>query len=349
MHRMALPLLAATLVWLAAPGAHADDRSAARLYNEGLQLYKDKQYAEACPLLERSLAASPVIRTRSALAQCYEAAGKYASAYNTWRAVAEQAAEAGAAETATLKRAVEKTEQLVARMTRVVIEPANSPAGLQVWLDGRLLAASELNAPVPVDPGQHVIEAKAPERVDWKSTFEIAATEAGHTRRLPIEPLAPIAPAHVDTPPPPPVVVKPPPPPPPTPTSTPTPTPTPVVEKPPTPRLKYAAVATAGVGGVAVAVGTIFAFSARSSWRDAKAHGCDSHGVCRAPEDVDLVNRAGSRATIATISLVTGVALLGGSGAMWFLARSPGKPEPAVTPEVSAGRGGVHLSLRGAF
>jgi len=335
MHRMAHPLLAATLVWLAAPSAHADDRSAARLYNEGWQLYKDKQYAEACPLLERSLAASPMIRTRGALALCYEASGKYASAYNTWRAVAEQAARAGAVEAATLKRAVEKTEQLVARITRMVFEPADSPTGLQVWLDGRLLAANELNVPVPVDPGEHTIEAKAPERVDWKSTFEIAATEAGQTRRLPIEPLAPIEPAHVDTPPPP-VVEKPP--------------PTPVVERPPpTPPLKYAAVATAGAGLVAVAVGTIFAFGARSSWHDAKALGCDGSGVCRTQKGVDLINKAGSKATIATISLITGVALIGGGGAMWFLARSPGKPEPAVTPDVSVGRGGVHISLRGAF
>ncbi|HEX3763456.1 MAG TPA: hypothetical protein VHW23_32395 [Kofleriaceae bacterium] len=335
---MAHPLLAATLVWLAAPAAHADDRSAARLYNEGWQLYKDKQYAEACPLLERSLAASPMIRTRGALAQCYEASGKYASAYNTWRAVAEQAAEAGAAEAATLKHAVEKTEQLVARITRIVFEPAAAATGLQVWLDGRLLAGNELNVPLPVDPGVHTIEAKAPDRVDWKSTFEIAATEAGTTRSLPIEPLAPIQPAHVDTPPPP-EVEKPPP-------------ATPEVEKPPRPprpRLQYAAVASASAGLVAVAVGTIYAFSARSSWHDAKSLGCDGHGVCRTQKGVDLVNKAGSRATIGTIALVAGVALIGGGGAMWFLAPSPGKPEPAVTPDVSVGPGGVHVSLGGTF
>lgn len=336
MHRMVHPWLAAILVSLAAPGAHADDRSAARLYSEGLQLYKDKQYAEACPLLERSLAESPLIRTRGALALCYEAWGKSASAYNTWRAVAEQAARAGAGEAATLKRAVEKTEQLVARLTRMVIAPADNPTGLQVWLDGRLLAADELNVPVPVDPGEHTLEAKAPERVDWKSTFEIAATETGEPRRVPIEPLPPIEPAHVDTPPPPE------PPPPPTP-------PPPVVETPPIPRLKYAAVATASAGLITVAVGTIYAFSARSSWRDAKALGCDGSGVCQMQNGVDLIDRAGSKATVATISLITGVALIGGGGAMWFLASSRGKPEPAVTPEVSAGRGGVHVSLRGAF
>lgn len=344
MHRMAYPLLAAALVSLAAPGAHADDRSAARLYNEGLQLYKDKQYAEACPLLERSLTASPLIRTRGALALCYEAWGKYASAYNTWRAVAEQAAESGAAEAATLKRAVEKTEQLVARITRMVFQPADSPAGLQVWLDGRLLAANELNAPVPVDPGEHIVEAKAPERVDWKSTFEIAATQAGGTRNLPIGPLAPIEPVrpvHVDTPPTP-VVEKPP--------ATPATPATALVEKPPpTPPLKYAAVASAGAGLIAVAVGTVYAVVARSNWQDAKALGCDQHGVCRDKKGVDLIHKAGSKATIATISLIAGVALIGGGSAMWFLAPSPGKRERAVAPEVSVGPGGVHVSLGGTF
>jgi hypothetical protein len=290
-------------------------------------------------LLERSLAASPLIRTRGALALCYEAAGKYASAYNTWRAVAEQAAESGAAESATLKRAVEKTEQLVARITRMVFEPADSPTGLQVWLDGRLLAAGELNVPVPVDPGEHTVEAKAPERVDWKSTFQIAATQGGETRRLPIGPLAPIEPVHVDTPPPPaqPPPAQPPPPP-------------PVVQKPPpTPPLRYAAVASASTGLVAVAVGTIYAFRARSKWNDARAHDCDSKGVCHTNVGVELVNDAGSKATIATISFVAGAALIGGGAALWLLAPSPGKPEAAVTPEVSVGRGGVHISLRGTF
>jgi hypothetical protein len=334
-------LLVAILVWFASPGAHADDRNAAHLYNEGWQLYKEKQYAEACPLLERSLAESPVLRTRGALALCYESAGKHALAYSTWLVVAEQAAAAGAVEAATLKRAVDKAQQLAARITRMVIEPANRPAGLQVWVDGRLLTAAELTAPVPVDPGAHTIEAKAPGRVDWKAGVEIAATEAGQTRRLPIDLVAPIQPVHVAPPQPllPPLtpVVE-------------TPPPAPVVEKPPLlPPLKYAAVATAGAGVVSVTVGTIFAFVARSRWHDAKALGCDSHGVCRTDQGVDLVNDAGSKATIATISLIAGVALIGGGGAMWFLAPPPGKPEPAVTPDVSVGPGGAHVSLRGTF
>ena len=49
-----------------------DTADSARLYKEGWSLYQEKQYTEACPLLERSLAAAPTIRTRGALALCYE-------------------------------------------------------------------------------------------------------------------------------------------------------------------------------------------------------------------------------------------------------------------------------------
>jgi hypothetical protein len=100
---------------------------------------------------------------------------------------------------------------------------------------------------------------------------------------------------------------------------------------------------------VALGVGTIYAFRARSKWADAKAHDCDGKGVCRNNTGVALVDDAASKATVATISWVAGIALIGGGAAMWFLAPSPGKQERAVTPEVSAGPGGVHISLRGAF
>ena len=192
MHRMAHALLVTTVALFLALPAHAQEADATRLYNEGWRLYKDKQYAEACPLLERSLAASPKIRTRGALALCYEATGRLASAYSTWRAVADQAHEAGAVEAASLKRAVEKSEQLLPKHHPGRVPGGRHPVTVQVWLDGRPLTASELRAQVPVDPGEHKIEAKAPDRVDWQSSFEIVAADAGKTRSVPIGPLAPI-------------------------------------------------------------------------------------------------------------------------------------------------------------
>src|SRR5262249_10871240 len=155
---------------LFAPLARADDAAdGARLYKEGWRMYEDKQYAEACPLLERSLAASPAIRTRGALALCYEALGKMASAYVTWKGVADQAKDAGAVEAWRLKRANQKLEQLSPRLIRVVFQIADSQTNVQVWLDGRALPSTELASAIPVDAGAHRVEAKAPERVDWST------------------------------------------------------------------------------------------------------------------------------------------------------------------------------------
>ena len=334
MHRMAHALLVTTVALFLALPAHAQEADANRLYNEGWRLYKDKQYAEACPLLERSVATSPKIRNRGALALCYEATGRLASAYNTWRTVADQAHEAGAVETATLKRAVEKSEQLLKKITRVVFQVVDTNLTVQVSLDGRPLTAAELRAQVPVDPGEHKLEARAPDRVDWQSSFEIVAADAGKTRSLPIGPLAPIERVEkVELPP-----------------GTPTPerpgpAAAPIVDRsPPTHPLKYIGAATAGAGLVAIGLGTVFALGAKSKWNDAKDAGCDDNGVCRTQAGADLVNDAHSKATVGTIAFVGGIALIGGGVAMWLLA-----PSSSVTPEVSIGPSGAQLGVKGSF
>jgi len=331
MHRTARALFVTTVATLVAPPAHAQEADATRLYNEGWRLYKEKQYAEACPLLERSLAASPKIRTRGALALCYEDTGRLASAYTTWRAVADQAREAGAVEAPTLKRAVQKSEQLLPRITRVVFQVVDSPANLQVQLDGRPLAAAELGAPVPVDPGEHRIDAKAPDRVDWRGSFSVGAVDAGKTRSVPVGPLQPIERVEkIETPPiattekGPPIVAEPP--------------------SPPTHPLKYIGLATAGAGLVAIGVGTVFALQAKSKWNDAKDLGCDDNGTCRTQAGADLVDDAHSKATVGTIAFTAGIALAAGGVAMWLLA-----PKATMTPEVSVGPGGAQIGVKGSF
>ena len=339
MDRMARALLVATLASLwALPATAQETADGARLYNEGWRLYQDKQYAEACPLLERSLAAAPNIRTRGALALCYEAAGRVASAYKAWKAVADQAKEAGAVEHSRLKRAVQKIDQLSPRVTRVVFQLVDGPANVQVSLDGQPLGAGDLGVAVPVDSGQHTLDAKAPERVDWHSTFELGKPDEGKTRSLPIGPLAPIQRVEkiekVDLPP----------------GRTSAEVPKAPVEPPHrTPTLKYVGLATAGAGVVSIAVGTIFALSAKSKWNDAKAMGCDGSGVCKTHAGVDLVNDASSKATIGTIGFTAGIALVAGGAAMWFLAPSGEQAKPGVTPAVSVGPGGAHLGVKGSF
>jgi hypothetical protein len=219
----------------------------------------------------------------------------------------------------------------------VVFQVVDSPAGVQVSLDGQPLAAGELGVALPVDSGKHAVEAKAPDRVDWRGAFELGKTDEGKTRSLPVGPLSPIQ--RVEK------IEKIEPPVGPATPERPAGPGAPAEPTTRTPPLKWVGLATAGAGVVAVTVGTIFALSARSTWNDAKAMGCDNNGVCKDPAAVNLVNDAGSKATIATIGITAGAVLVAGGAALWFLTPS----SETVTPTVSVGPGGAQLGVKGSF
>src|SRR5215468_8348424 len=127
-----------TVFTLLAPSVATAQQSADanRLYQEGWRLYQQKQYDEACPLLERSLAAAPTLRTRGALALCYEGQERWASAYKTWKAVAEQARQEGATEAQRMKRAQQKMVEIAPKMAQVVFQVApGTPSDVKVLLD----------------------------------------------------------------------------------------------------------------------------------------------------------------------------------------------------------------------
>lgn len=339
MGRWAQALYVTTALSLLAPTAWAQDTAdSARLYREGWSLYQQKQYAEACPLLERSLSAAPTLRTRGALALCYEGQARWASAYKTWKAVAEQAKQEGAVEAQRMKRANQKVTELAGKVAQMVFQVAPGATDVKVFLDGQQLAATDLGTAVPIDPGSHTVDAKASERVDWRGTFELGKTDEGKTRSFPVGPLQPIQRVErADLPPgqtgPETVPITPPEPP-----------------KPPMPTLKIVGLVSAGAGVVALAVGTIFALQANSKWSDAKGMGCDSSGTCRTQEGVDLVNDAGSKATIGTIGISAGIVLIAGGAALWFFTPTPERQAKAsVTPSVSVGSGGAQLGLVGRF
>ena len=334
MRRWAHALYVTIAISLLTPAISAQE-NAERLYKEGWRLYQEKQYNEACPLLERSLAGAPTLRTRGALALCYEGQARWASAYKTWKAVAEQAKQEGAVEAQRMKRANQKVTELQAKVAQVVFQVAPGTPDVKVFLDNEPLAASDLGTAVPIDPGTHTIDAKASGRVDWHGSFELGKADEGKTRSVPVGPLqsiervenleVPTGPEAV------PITPREPP-------------------KPPMPTLKIVGLASAGAGVVALAVGTIFALQARSSWNDAKGMGCDDNGTCRTQAAADLVNDAGSKATIGTIGISAGIVLIAGGAALWFFTPNAEQAKTAaVTPSVSVGPGGAQLGLVGRF
>ena len=58
---------------------------AEQLFNQGRDLVKANQWADACPKFEASLRYDPVLGTRLNLATCYEHIGKLASAWGLYR------------------------------------------------------------------------------------------------------------------------------------------------------------------------------------------------------------------------------------------------------------------------
>src|SRR5262249_3581295 len=121
----------------------------------------------------------------------------------------------------------------------------------------------------------------------------------------------------------------------------------PTDQGPKMPTMKWVAIGTASAGALALIAGTIKAVSAKSTWNDAKALGCDDMGVCRPQAGVDKVNDASSAATLSTVLLVGGVALVGGGAALWFL--TPERETTGVHASVSAGPTGVQLGMKGSF
>ena len=352
--RSALALVVAVALFGASLPAFAqsasDKAQAVALFDEGKKLVKDGKYAEACPKFELSEKLDPGVGTLGSLADCYERAGKIASAWTTWRETASAAAAKGQADRE--KYARDKAKALEAKVPHFTISVPNDAKapGLVVRFAG---TKSDLlwDIAIPADPGTYTIEASAPGKKPYTTTMTLTAGAAPVTITIP--PLeAGSGPSTM-----------------PTPTPTPTPveaTPTPTTDTNATPATttttmttdvggssgssqKTIAYVVGGVGVVGIVVGSIFGLKAKSKNSDADAN-------CR-PDDPTRCNSVGvqasddahSAATISTIAFAAGGAALVAGAVLWFTA--PKDKEPSA-PSVGLGFGvgsGFGLSAQGAF
>jgi tetratricopeptide (TPR) repeat protein len=154
------------LVTVMAAGAAAEtaDLAAAdALLREGKALLERKQLAEACPKLAESNRLYPAAGTLLALGTCHEAEGKTASAWAEYDEAANHAREEALPEIEKAARA--RRDAIAARLSSLSIVPSRLAAaavGLYVQRDRVFVDAAALRAAVPVDPGEHRVEASAP-------------------------------------------------------------------------------------------------------------------------------------------------------------------------------------------
>lgn len=324
-------LVAAPAAWAQSP---ADKAAAEALFDEAKRDMEAGRHAEAARKLEASQKLDAGVGTLLYLADAYEKSGRVASAWATFREAAYSAKAIGQADREKIARA--RAAELEPKLYRLkLVPPASEPAGLEIRRNGAPVAKELWGSAVPVDPGSYVIEASAPGKKPWSTTYEVPAGAGAHAIDVPALEAAPAPPA---------------------------PAPTPAAAAPAAPAPKADEAASdgttqrvvggviAGVGVVGIAVGAIFVGDALSKDAEADEH-CEGTR-CRDLEGQALSEDARSAADLSTVFFGVGAAALVG-GVVLYLA-APSAPHrtsasrwATVTPAVGARSGG--LSLRGSF
>lgn len=191
MTRPPIALFIAASLLLASP-VHAqrspEDRAAAdALYEESGALMKANRFAEACPKLETSQRLDPGIGTLIRLGYCYEQLGRTASAWSAYNEAEGRARKAGD------KRADDaaaRGKALEPKLSRLLLATQSPIPGLEIRRDGKPVDPGLWGSAVPVDPGEHVIEASAPGRQRWATNVQVAAGGASVAVAVPELPRA---------------------------------------------------------------------------------------------------------------------------------------------------------------
>jgi hypothetical protein len=176
------PLLSLAVGLLARPaGADPVDpqrlAAAQVLFDQGQDAMEKKDYATACPKLEEVTRLLPEgVGGQITLAQCYEGAGRLASAWTTYRVAQALAAQAKKADDEAQAR--ERAEALKPRLAQITItvpEQTRALPGLTIVREGITVGPAQWGTPLPVDKGKHVVVATATGKQRWEQVVEVPA------------------------------------------------------------------------------------------------------------------------------------------------------------------------------
>ena len=313
-----------------AAGKSGGNRAAAEaLFNQGRDLMTAGKFADACPKFEASQQLDPGLGTMLNLAECYEKTGRTASAWAEYREAIPLARAAGSK--ARLDLATERAQALQERLSTLTIRAMSGDdegVHLEVRRDGVALQEAELGSPIPVDPGEHVVEAVAPGKQAWSSKVQVTGDAAKVSVEIPklqaagdqAQPATTTATPAVAT----------------TPENTP-----PTSDKPSGSAQRTTGLVFGGVGVVGIGLGSFFGLQASSKWSDAKKKCSDYPYGCSA-DATDLRSSAHSAGTVSTVAFVAGGALLA-TGVVLYLTA------PTKKQSVALGFGPGSAFVQGSF
>jgi serine/threonine-protein kinase len=346
-------LLSAALLALPSVSAaqSASDKAAAEaLFDDGVTLLKAGKYQEASQRLEASQRIDPGIGTLLYLAEAYEKLGRTASAWATFREAASQAKAEGQTDRASIgaERAARLTPKL-SRLTLTLAPETQNIAGLEILDNGKPIQQALWGSALPVDPGEHKIEARAPGYEPYNTSLTIAGDAQNASAPIPAltkNATAPAAPAPSE-PEPPSAAVS-------------TSSPEPLALDPNRGSFqRTAGIVVAGVGVVGLGVGTFFGLQALNKNDEALDKNCDG-ATCPDQDGVNATNDALDAANISNIAFIAGGVCVLGGAALYFTAPDPeekvaslparGFPTPRLERlEMRPTVGGAALGLGGSF
>lgn len=324
--------------------ATAQEKAAAEaLFDSARSLMKQGKYAEACAKFEQSQHIDPGIGTLLYLGDCYEKAGRLASAWATFREGASRAQAAGQNDRA--RAGEQRAQALVPRLVKVTIEVADENRqldGFRLERAGQLVEPALWGVAVPVDPGEHTVVASAPGYERW--SHKVRADTEGAALSVTVPALTPAAGAAE----PPPAAAPPQPEPVPVAPAAPPPADAPPPDAgDPGATQRTLGLVVGGVGLVGIGVGTVFGLTAIAKNDDAKAL-CPRGDRCDDPEGVELTEDAKDAATVSNVAFGLGAAALVGGAVLYFTAPSSA-PERALRIAPVVGSRGAGVSVGGRF
>ncbi|HZT53047.1 MAG TPA: hypothetical protein VE995_01555 [Gaiellaceae bacterium] len=308
---------------VALDGVAADDVGAEAevLFRAAVKLMDSGNYAAACPKLAESQRLDPGNGTLARLATCHEKEGKVATAWSEFSELLDDARRAGQWDREKYARArLEVLQPLLSRLTIEVPADVAALPGLLVRRDGVAVRPAAWGIAIPVDPGEHVLEAAADGHRPWSTRVTIGATADSQVVTLPglevvpapVPPrppraesgtVAPNAPETASAPP----------------------------DRAPWSTRHTLAVLLAATGVAGVALGSYYGFRALSDSSD--AHNACPTAACTNAAAVETNDEAKSSARAADVLLPVGVAAVAVGSVLYFLA-----PPGSLRVEPVAGR-----------
>jgi hypothetical protein len=293
---LAIALLLIGTPALAQEAGPRDPIAAEALFERGKLLIDQGRTSEACAAFAESQRLDPAGGTLLRLALCHEADGKLASA---WLELGEviRVSKEGTGDPAKLQERVRRArEHLTAVEPRVpklsiVVSPGARAGGLRVSANGLPRNEGTWGVALPVDPGDVVVTATAPGRVDYRITVHLAE---GQQQNVELPALAAVAAPLPPRPPPPPVAHA--------------------------SALRPIGIGVGVAGLAALGIGAYFGAHALSQWNASNAT-CPGT-TCPTRSGVDLANDAKRDARIADVTLGAGIVAVA-AGVVLYLAGAP--------------------------